>query len=165
MAMDAGKFNFKNIGGANVPPKTQSKPATGGPKESPSVQQEPSESVQLGPQTVADTKTDKVATGEAQAKTEAPQFNLSSGSSSIPSQIGDFLIAGPSAGKTNKPSFSGLTALTSLGATSLEGLNGGVIASVNPLKPKSATRVPTTSVGAHGIGDTHFVTTSGRVIR
>jgi hypothetical protein len=163
MAMDAGKFNFKNIGG--VPPKTtQKQTPAGGPKESPSVQQDPSESVQLGAQPVADAKTDKVATGDTSKAEAAPRANISSAPSSIPTQVGDFLIAGVG-GKSNKQSFDGLTALNGLGSNSLQSLNGNVAASVSPLTPKTATKVPTTSIGLmNGIEDTSWITTSGRVI-
>jgi hypothetical protein len=161
MAMDAGKFNFKNVGG--VPPKTQ-KQTTGGPKESPSVQQDPSESVQIGAQPVADAKTDKVTTGDTVKAEAAPKATVSSAPSSIPTQVGDFLIAGVS-GKSNLASFDGLTALNGLGSNSLQSLSGGVVASANPLNPKSATKVPTTSIGLmNGIEDTSWTTSSGRVI-
>lgn len=165
MAMDAGKFNFKNIGGASVPPKAKQTSA-GGPKDSPSVQQDPSESVQIGSQPVADAKTDKVTTGDPGFKADAPiTLNLSSAPSSIPSQVGDFLIAGPSASGKSKPTFDGLTALNSLGSTSLQSLGGNVVASVNPLNPKTASKVPTTSVSLlNGIESSAWITTSGRVI-
>lgn len=164
MAMDAGKFNFNNVGGASSPKPTQKQTPAGGPKESPSVQQDPSESVQLGAQPVADAKTDKVTTGDA-AKAEAtPRPSVSSAPSSIPTQVGDFLIAGVG-GKSQRASFDGLTALNGLGSNSLQSLGGNVVASANPLNPKSATKVPTTSIGLmNGIEDTSWITTSGRVI-
>lgn len=163
MAMDAGKFNnFRNVGG--LPPANQKQTAAG-PKESPSVQQDPSESVQLGAQPVADAKTDKVSTGEPRVQAEAtPKPSFSSAPSAIPTQVGDFLIAGVS-GKSNRASFDGLTALNGLGSTSLQSLDGAVVASVNPLNPKSATKMPTTSIGLlNGIEDTSWLTTSGRTI-
>ena len=165
MAMDAGKFNFKNVGGANVPPKAKQTTA-GGPKESPSVQQDPSESVQIGAQSVADAKTDQVTTGEANVKAEAPTtLNVSSAPSSIPSQIGDFLIAGPSSSGKSRPTYDGITAMNGLGSSVIQTAGGNVVASVNPLNPKSPTRVPTTSLSlVNGIEDQQWITTSGRVI-
>lgn len=165
MAMDAGKFNFKNVGGANVPPKAKQTTASG-PKESPSVQQDPSESVQIGSQPVADAKTDKVTSGDANVRAEAPStLSVSSAPSAIPSQVGDFLIAGPSSSSKSRPTFDGITAINGLGTNSLITTGGNVVASVNPLNPKSATKVPTTSLGlVNGIEDTQWITTSGRAI-
>ena len=164
MAMDAGKFNFNKIGGTGVPPKAKQTTA-GGPKESPSVQQDPSESVQIGAQPVADAKTDKVTSGDANVRAEAPTtLNVSSAPSAIPSQIGDFLIAGPSSSSKARPSFDGI-ATNGLGATSFTTTSGNVIASVNPLSPKSPSKVPTTSLGlVNGIEADQWITTSGRVI-
>lgn len=59
---------------------------------------------------------------------------------------------------------SSLTAVNGLNTTSVFSVSGVNLASVNPLNPVALTRVPTTSVGAHGIEDTQFVTSSGRVI-
>ena len=53
---------------------------------------------------------------------------------------------------------SSLTAVNGLNTTSVFSVSGVNLASVNPLNPVALTRVPTTSVGAHGIEDTQFVT-------
>lgn len=166
MAMDAGKFNFnKNIGG--LPPQSKL-PAANGPKESPSVQQDPSESVQIGAQPLADAKTDQVSTGSNELRTEVPQFKTTTSSSSIPLQVGDFLIAGPSSlGGPRQVTFDGITALQGLNSTSFQGVVGNnTLASVNPLNPKSATKLPTTSADlvVSPFEDSVWVTSSGRTI-
>ena len=168
MAMNAGNFpNFNSVGRFTPNNKTN-KPAPSGPKESPLVQQDPTESVQIGSQPLIEAKVDSFSADKqlADASTQAPMAAVTS---SIPTQVGDFLIAGPgSIGQDNAMktvSFDGLTALNGLNSTSLQGINGGTLASVNPLNPRSATRVPTTSLSAlNGLESTSFVTTSGRVI-
>ena len=138
------------------------------PKESPSVQQDPTESVQIGSQPIAEAKMDSFS-ADVQLANATPEMPAVAAKSSIPTQVGDFLIAGASSiGQNNAMktvSFDGLTALNGLNSTSLHGLKGGTLASVNPLNPRSATRVPTTSISAlNGLGSTSFATTSGRVI-
>jgi hypothetical protein len=58
----------------------------------------------------------------------------------------------------------GLTAVNGLNSTSFYTVNGVNVASVNPLNPSAGVKLPTTSVGAAGIEDTSWVTSSGRVI-
>lgn len=144
--MDAGKFsNFKKLGG--LQPKQPGNKAQGQPKESPSVQADPTESFVLGNQPVADAKVDTVAakTGDA-AVNEASSSVTSSVKSNVPTQVeGLGLIAGVSqAGKTNQ-TFDGL-GLHGLNSTSLTSLDGQTLASVNPLKPSGGVKQPTTSV-------------------
>lgn len=168
MAMDAGKFNFNNmmIGGAKP---LQSTPQTkSAPKESPAVQPEPMESFQFGSVPLRSEAADILDESSPEIAQAAPQAPVAV-PSSIPSQVGDFLIAGVgSIGLSNsvsQPSFDGLTALNGLSSTSLQSLGGSNVASVNPLNPKTPTKMPTTSLDlVNGLESTMFTTTSGRAI-
>lgn len=166
MAMDAGKFPNFNIGG--LPPQAR-KIAPSGPKETPSVQHDPTESVQLGAQPLANANIDAVSPGISEPKAQVPQFSAPSYTSAIPAQVGDFLIAGPSSissGSNARVSFEGITALNGLSSTSLQSLGGSTVASVNPLSPKTASKLPSTSADlvVSSFEDTQWLTTSGRTI-
>jgi hypothetical protein len=162
--MDAGKFNF-NIGG--LKPKQSSTSVQGQPKESPSVQQDPTESVVLGKQSVADAKVDNVSSGHQEVTLDATP--TAKQTSSVPSHVGSFLIAGPSgisdASGVKRKSFGDLP-LHGLSSTSLQGINGGTLASVNPLKPTDGVSMPTTSADLvySTFGGGPLFTTSGRQI-
>ena len=167
--MDAGKnsrISGYNLGGI---PKNTAAQAKSGPKQAPSVQNEPTESVNIsgGNAPAIKSEGDSVSTGQTEIRAESAPKTIGV-SSGIPSIVGGALIAGPSSisgSSSTKKSFSSLN-LHGLNATSLSGVGGDtVLASVNPLKPAAGTRMPTTSVGLlNGIEDTQWITTSGRVI-
>ena len=59
---------------------------------------------------------------------------------------------------------TGITALNGLNSTVFTSVGGVNLASVNPLNPVSAPRVPTTSVATNGLDSNVFITSSGREI-
>ena len=159
---NAGNFsNLNKVGAKHIQPKT---PAPSGPKDGPSVQQDPSESVKIGFQPMADSRTDSVGASVEKKTESTPAAQATPSRSSIPSQVGNFNIAGVSnTGSVQKLSFPGLS-LNGLGATSFETLSGRTVATVNPLKPMAPVPLPTTSVGMNGIGSSSFAFTSGREV-
>jgi len=165
--MDAGKFNFNNLGGLR--PKQPATPLQGQPKDSPSVQQDPSESVVLGNRPLADAKIDTVTSGSNDIKAEAPTSQFTSSPSAIPDRVGSFLIAGPSsvsgASRTNRASFDGI-ATHGTRSTSFQTLGDTTVASANPLKPVDGMRMPTTSLDlvVDTFGGGPWFSTSGRQI-
>lgn len=162
MSMDAGKFHFNRITGPSSP-KAQP-PVSKGPLQAPSVQNDPSESY-VGSQAPAAPKTDVVSTETGQPKNEGVlAFNLNAPLSSIPTEIDGQMIAGIGSRGVGKPSFEGISALQGLNSTNIQTIGGRNIASVNPLSPKDAVKMPTTSVSTFGIEDSSWLTTSGRVI-
>lgn len=59
---------------------------------------------------------------------------------------------------------TGITALNGLNSTVFTSVSGVNLASVNPLNPVAATRMPTTSVATNGLDSNVFITSSGREI-
>lgn len=156
----SSKFpQFNNVGG----PKPKKTNTTGqGPKDSPSVQNDPQETMQFGTTPVADAKTDTVSTGTKEVALEATPTVIQSTPSSIPTQIDGLNIAGMSGSSGVKNiKFDGI-ATQGTKITSLE-TGDKVLASVNPLRPVTPKRQPTSSVGfvMSTFEDTELFTTGG----
>lgn len=152
MAMDAGNFsNIKKTGG--LQPKKTQHTAPNGPKEGPSVQQDPTESVQLGNQPVANENVDTVGKEQTAPKAEQSPTKIAS-TTSFPNEVAGLgFVAGPStiSGGSNRTTPAGLTGVHGLNSTTLSGVTKsdvGPLASVNPLQPKATTKPPTTSLSA-----------------
>jgi len=152
MAMDAGNFsNIKKTGG--LQPKKAQQTAPNGPKEGPSVQQDPTESVQLGNQPVAKENVDTGGKERTAPKPEQAPSTIAS-TTSFPNEVAGLgFVAGPSTvtGKLKSSTSVGLTGVHGLNSTTLSGVTKsdvGPLASVNPLQPKATTKPPTTSLSA-----------------
>lgn len=174
--MDAGKFNlsFGNISGPGANRFKGQLPA-----ESPALPKDPE--VQTPQDQVSFKAIDETPSGHLEAFTPA---------SSVPTEtlstdLG--FVAGPNSTSSSQPTFSpsgildlnslgsltnqgllstggGLTALNTIGSTSFHSVSGVTRASLNVLSPVASPRMPSTSVSTHGIEDTAFITSSGRVI-
>lgn len=121
----------------------------------------PSEKVSIGFTPAADAKTDVSQVGGEQPI--VAEANVTSGGNVSMSGVPSLLTNADLTTGFNeiKP---GLTAVNGLNSTTLTSLSGNVIASANVLTPTTATKMPTTSMASFGLGDTQFVTSSGRVI-
>ncbi len=124
---------------------------------------DPTESLQIGFVPLQDSQADAAAIGGDKAEIAAGSTQSKAPGEAkgvgVPSLLTNAdLNAGFNQIKT------GLTAVNGLGSTTLTDLKGNIIASVNPLVPTTPTRMPSTSLSTHGIEDTQFVTSSGRII-
>lgn len=122
---------------------------------------EPTESFEAGFTPLNDAKVDSASVNEGKAEVAAAdvQSNAGVSMSGVPSLLTN---ADLNVGFNEiKP---GLTAVNGLGSTTLTDLSGNIIASANALVPTTPVKTPTTSISSFGLGDTQFVTSSGRVI-
>lgn len=170
-SFDAGNFNmnFGHIGGPNrfhkAPGPNPNKPADRGVED-----KGPRDGVDLGSLPMLQVNPEILP---ADPINENPIIAGAPGLSSVakseplfsPSGIIDINTIGAlDANKFNTNSGGGLTAVNGLNSTSIFSLSGSTIASANPFSPVTATRMPTTSIGAAGIEDSAWVTSSGRVV-
>ncbi|MBI3925978.1 MAG: hypothetical protein HY319_10595 [Armatimonadetes bacterium] len=164
MAMDAGN-PIGNIGSPKpqqyTPPRRTELPAE-------NLGVEPADVVSMGQSQVAPGG-DVVSTGvkEVVAARERPATVISSGF--LPVEVGGAFVAGvnPAIATTSDTDYSQLTALNGLNSTTLVGLDGRVLASVNPLQPvREVPQIERSGglTGLNGLGSTEFYTLGGKVI-
>ncbi len=163
MASIGNNFGFGNIGGPNPYNRPLGPNLTPGDLGQSNQNVEPKESFELG------LNFPKLEVNPEVLPKDVPTEPIIAGVSS-PTISNNFSLSGPlgidALNQVQKFSDigTGITALNGLNSTVFTTVGGVNIASVNPLNPVAAPKMPTTSVATNGLDSNVFITSSGREI-